>query len=420
MPASRETYELMAPAGSYESLKAAIQGGADAVYFGIEKLNMRSRSSFNFTLEDLERIVKIASETGIRTYLALNSVIFDDELELVKEIIGSSKKAGVSAIIASDQSVIQLAKAMEAEIHLSTQLNITNIESLKFYAEWADVVVLARELTLEQVGTIAAEIEKLDVRGPSGKLVKLELFIHGALCMAISGKCYLSLHQYGKSGNRGECLQACRRSYIVTEKETGRELEIDNELIMSPKDLSTITFLDRVLDSGVKVLKIEGRARSPEYVKTVTTCYNEALNAYCQGTFSPEKVKNWEERLGTVFNRGFWNGHYLGQEMGEWTEAYGSMASNRKIYIGKGLNYFSKLGVGEFLVETGEISAGDEILITGPTTGVMELQITEIRVKREIVQSATRGQHFSIPVPGIVRRSDKLYKVVDASQVRQQ
>jgi len=410
----------MAPAGSYESLQAAIQGGADAVYFGVEKLNMRSRSSFNFTLEDLDKIVFIAGEAGIRTYLALNSVIYNNELALVREILKAAKRAGITAIIASDQSVLQAALSAGVEIHLSTQLNITNIESLKFYAGFADVVVLARELTLEQVGEIAGEIEKQDIRGPSGALIKLELFIHGALCMAISGKCYLSLHQYGASANRGECLQACRRSYIVTEKETGKELEIDNEQIMSPKDLSTISYIDRILDAGVSVLKIEGRARSPEYVKTVSECYNQALEEYCNGTFGPEKVRHWEKRLATVFNRGFWDGHYLGQELGEWTGAYGSQASKRKVYIGKGMNYFSKLGVGEFLIESGEISKGDELLITGPSTGVMEVCAREIQVDRKSVDSAVRGMHFSIEVPGVIRRSDKLYKLVDASQVKQQ
>ena len=410
----------MAPAGSYESLQAAIQGGADAVYFGVEKLNMRSRSSFNFTLKDLDNIVNISREAGIKTYLTLNSVIYNDELKLVLEILNAAKRSGISAVIASDPSAIQAAHDAEVETHLSTQLNISNIESLKFYAGFADVVVLARELTLEQVGEIAGEIKRQNIRGPSGELVKLELFIHGALCMAISGKCYLSLHQYGKSANRGECFQACRRSYIVTEKETGKELEIDHEQIMSPKDLSTISFIDRILDAGVRVLKIEGRARSPEYVKTVTECYNQALEAYCDGTFDSDKVKHWENRLATVFNRGFWDGHYLGQEMGEWTAAYGSMASKRKIYIGKGLNYFSKLGVGEFLIESGEINVGDELLITGPSTGVMEIIAHEIQVERKTVNSATRGMHFSIAVPGIIRRSDKLYKVVDANKVNQQ
>lgn len=410
----------MAPAGSYESLQAAIHAGADAVYFGVEKLNMRSRSSFNFTLEDLEKIVNISGEAGIKTYIALNSVIYNDELILLREILDAAKRSGINAVIASDPSAIQAANRAGLEIHLSTQLNITNIESLKFYSGLADVVVLARELTLEQVGEIAREIKRQDIRGPSGELIKLELFIHGALCMAISGKCYLSLHQYGKSANRGECYQACRRSYIVTEKETGKQLEIDHEQIMSPKDLSTISFINRILEAGVKVLKIEGRARSPEYVKTVTECYSQALEAYCDGTYGKDKVIQWEERLATVFNRGFWDGHYLGREMGEWTGAYGSRASKRKIYIGKGMNYFSKLGVGEFLIESGEITEGDDLLITGPSTGVLEVTAREIQVDKKIVPSATRGMHFSMAVPGVIRRSDKLYKVVDASRVKRQ
>jgi len=420
MSVTRDHIELMAQVGSYESLQAAIQGGADSVYLGVEKLNMRSRSSFNFTLENLDRIVNIAGKAGVKTYLTLNSVIYGDELEVVSNIIREAKKSGIDAIIAADQSIIQMASKAGVEVHLSTQLNITNIESLKFYSAFADVVVLARELNLEQIADIAKEIIKQDIRGPSGEQVKLEIFIHGALCMAISGKCYLSLHQYGYSANRGECLQACRRSYIVTEKETGKELEIDQEQIMSPKDLCTISFLDKILDTGVSVLKIEGRARSPEYVKTVTECYNEALGEYYRGTFSREKASHWEKRLVTVFNRGFWDGYYLGQELSEWTRAYGSRATKRKIYIGKGMNYFSRLGIGEFLVETGNITKGDEILITGPTTGVMEITVEKLHVNRENVQSAIRGDHFTIPVPDVIRRSDKLYKVVDASQVNMQ
>jgi len=406
----------MAPAGSYESLQAAIQGGADAVYFGVEKLNMRSRSSFNFTLDDLDRITGIAGENQLQTYLTLNSVIYNTELEQVKDIIGRAGEAGITAIIASDPSVISIAREVGIEVHLSTQLNISNIESLKFYATWADVAVLARELTLEQVKAISNAINEQKVVGPSGQLIRLELFIHGALCMAISGKCYLSLHQYGYSANRGACLQACRRSYKVTEKETGKELEIDQEYIMSPKDLCTISFLDQILDAGVSVLKIEGRARSPEYVKTVTECYNEAIASCIEGTFTRNKTEAWEKRLGQVFNRGFWDGYYLGQELGEWSKGYGSSATKRKIYIGKGMNYFSKLGVAEFLIESNEINIGDEILVSGPTTGVMELIVSELQVERKQVATAKKGENFSIPVPGIVRRSDKLYKMVDASE----
>ncbi|KPL24717.1 MAG: collagenase [Bacteroides sp. SM1_62] len=409
----------MAPAGSYESLQAAVQGGADAVYFGVEKLNMRSRSSFNFTLDDLDKVTKIASENQMNTCLTLNTIIYNDELEQVKEIISRAKASGVTAIIASDPSVIAAAHEAGIEVHLSTLLNISNIESLKFYAAYADVVVLARELKLEQIAAISEKIKEQKILGPSGQLMRIELFVHGALCMAISGKCYLSLHQYGYSANRGACLQACRRSYVVTEKETGKELEIDQEYIMSPKDLCTISFLDRILDAGVSVLKIEGRARSPEYVKMVTECYNEAIASCIDGTFSRTKTEAWEKRLGQVFNRGFWDGYYLGQEMGEWSKGYGSNAAKRKIYIGKGINYFSRLGVAEFLVESNEISVGDEILVTGPTTGIMELTVSELQVERIRVETAEKGEHFSIPVPGIIRRSDKLYKLVDASEIRQ-
>ena len=352
----------------------------------------------------------------MQTYLTLNSVIYNKELEQVNEIIGRAGQAGITAIIASDPSVISIARKAGIEVHLSTQLNISNIESLKFYASWADVAVLARELTLDQVKAISIAIKEQEITGPSGELMRIELFIHGALCMAISGKCYLSLHQYGYSANRGACLQACRRSYIVTEKETGKELEIDQEYIMSPKDLCTISFLDRILDAGVSVLKIEGRARSPEYVKTVTECYNEAITSCIDGTFSRTKTEDWVRRLGKVFNRGFWDGYYLGQELGEWSKGYGSNATKRKIYIGKGMNYFSKLGVAEFLIESNEIKVGDEILVTGPTTGVMELTVSELQVERKQVDKARKGEHFSLSVPGVIRRSDKLYKLVDANE----
>jgi putative protease len=411
---ARRDIELMAPVGSYESLQAAIKGGADAVYFGVEKLNMRSRSSYNFTLDDLGKVIGMAGENQMNAYLTLNTVIYNDELDLVKEIIHASGRAGINAIIASDPAVIAAAHEAGIKVHLSTQLNISNIEAIKFYAAYADVAVLARELDLGQITALVKSIKEQDIRGPSGDLLRVELFIHGALCMAISGKCYLSLHQYGYSANRGTCLQACRRSYTVTEKETGRELEIDQEFIMSPKDLCTISFLDRILDAGVSVLKIEGRARSPEYVKTVTECYDEAITSCLDGTFTKSRIRAWEERLGRVFNRGFWDGYYLGRELGEWSRGYGSSATKRKIYVGRGMNYFSKLGVAEFLVESDEISEGDEILITGPTTGVMELRVPEIQVARQKVRTAAKGEHFSIAVPGIVRRSDKLYKLVDA------
>jgi putative protease len=412
---SRRDIELMAPVGSYASLEAAIQGGADAVYFGVEKLNMRSRSSYNFTLEDLERITGIAGRHQLSTYLTLNTVIYDEELEQVREIIGRAGEAGITAIIASDPSVLTAAREAGIEVHLSTQLNISNVEALKFYAAYADVVVLARELNLDQIAAVSRAIEEQHIRGPSGDLLRIELFVHGAVCMAVSGKCYLSLHQYGYSANRGACLQACRRSYIATEKETGKDLKIDQEYIMSPKDLSTISFLDRILDAGVRVLKIEGRARPPEYVKTVTQCYNEAIASCLDRTFSRARTALWEKRLSRVFNRGFWDGYYLGQELGEWSRGYGSNATKRKVYVGKGLNYFSRLGVAEFLAESAGISVGDEILVTGPTTGVLETTVSEIQVERKKVATAEKGSHFSIPVPGTVRRSDKLYKLVDAA-----
>ncbi len=420
MTLERNNIEIMSPAGSYESLQAGIQGGADAVYFGIEKLNMRSRSSQNFMTGDLEKISGIAKENGLSTYLTLNSVIYNNELGLVREILKAARKNDITAVIAADPSVIQMARQENVEVHLSTQLNISNLESLKFYSDFADVVVLARELDLQQIKAIADGIRDEDLRGPSGNLIKIELFVHGALCMAISGKCYLSLHQYGHSANRGECLQACRRSYIVKEKETGKELEIDQEYIMSPKDLCTISYLDKILDAGVSVLKIEGRARSPEYVKTVTECYNEAVQAYLAGDFNREKVSDWEARLGTVFNRGFWDGNDLGQELGEWTKGYGSSASKRKIYIGKGMNYFSKLGVAEFLMESGHLDSGDNILICGPTTGVVEWTIEEMQVDYKKVSRVEKGENFSIAIPDTIRRSDKLYKVVDSSEIKKQ
>lgn len=403
----------MAPAGSYESLMAAIQGGADSVYFGIEQLNMRARSSANFTVEDLPEIVKISKEHGLKTYLTINTVIYNHELLQMRKLVDQAKKHGVSAVIVSDQSVLNYALKVGVETHLSTQLNISNIESLKFYANFADVVVLARELNLDQVAEIAKGIVLEEVRGPSGNLIKIEMFVHGALCMAISGKCYLSLHQHNHSANRGDCFQVCRSSYIVTDKERDVELEIDNERIMSPKDLSTIHFLNKILDAGVKVLKIEGRARSPEYVKTVVSCYNEAIDACLSDNFTQVNIARWKERLSTVFNRGFWDGYYLGQRLGEWSEVYGSAATTRKTYIGKGSNYFDRIGVAEFIIETGEIHVGDEILIIGPTTGVVETRVGELRVDDDQRETAIKGETCSIPVPAMIRRSDKLYRVMN-------
>lgn len=417
---NRESIEIMAPVGSFESLHAAIQGGADSVYFGIEHLNMRSRSSANFTTKDLEEIVRICNENGVKSYLTLNTIIYDADLSLMKEIVDTAKKSGLSAVIASDQAVINYANGVGVEIHLSTQLNITNYETLKFYSKYADVVVLARELNMDQVAHIKSQILKDNLCGPSGKQIRIEMFVHGALCMAVSGKCYLSLHEMNSSANRGGCNQICRRSYTVKEKELGYELDIDNEYIMSPKDLKTIHFLNKVLASGVEVLKLEGRARSPEYVKTVVKCYSEAVTAVFDGTYNQEKIDAWDNRLKTVFNRGFWDGYYLGQKLGEWSHNYGSSATSRKVIIGKGTNYFSKLGVAEFLMESGELSVGDTILITGPTTGVIETVVDEIRVDLKPVQTTVKGESFSIKMDQKIRRADKLYKIVDATDVKTQ
>ena len=412
MKLKREDIELMAPAGSFESLQAAIQGGADSVYFGIEKLNMRARSSFNFTKDDLSDIVRIAKENKLKTYLTVNTVIYNHELGTVKEIIDLAKHYEIDAIIASDPSVLNYAYYRNVEVHLSTQLNISNIESLQFYSQFADVVVLARELNLDQVREICKGIQLHDIKGPSGKSIRVEMFVHGALCMAISGKCYLSLHEYNHSANRGDCFQVCRRSYIVTDKESARELEVDNEYVMSPKDLLTIHFLNKILDSGVKILKIEGRARSPEYVKTVTSCYNEAIYAIIDGTYDLTRIQKWKERLSKVFNRGFWDGYYLGQKLGEWSNVYGSQATRKKTYLAKGTNYFDKISVAEFQMETGELQVGDEVAVIGPTTGVIECKIEEIRVDRKPVEKTKKGERFSIPLKETIRRSDKLYKYI--------
>lgn len=402
----------MAPVGSYESLAAAIQGGADSVYFGIEGLNMRSRSSNNFTTCDLHRIVALCKEHGIKTYLTVNTVIYDEDLPMMREIIDAARAAGVSAIIAADVAAMAYARSIGAEVHLSTQLNISNAEALKFYAGFADVVVLARELNLEQVGAIYRQVREQGITGPGGAPVRIEMFCHGALCMAVSGKCYLSLHEFNASANRGACYQVCRRGYTVKDKDGEVELDIDNQYIMSPKDLKTIHFMNKMMDAGVRVFKIEGRARGPEYVRTVTECYKEAVRAYCTGTFSDERIAAWDERLKTVFNRGFWNGYYLGQRLGEWTHRYGSSATRKKVYIGKGVKYFSHLGVAEFLMESGTLHTGDEILVTGPTTGAVMLTADEIRVDLQPVAQTVKGERFSIRVPEKIRPSDKLYKLV--------
>jgi U32 family peptidase len=416
----RNDIEIMAPAGSYESLMAAIQGGADSVYFGAEQLNMRAASSNNFSLDDLRKIASVCKKNGLKSYITVNVVVYDNEIEQMHRIIDAAVESGINAVIASDLSVINYAFSAGIEVHLSTQLNITNIEALKFYSQWADVVVLARELNLDQVKHIYNSIFEQDIRGPKGDLIKIEMFVHGALCMAISGKCYLSLHENNKSANRGECYQTCRKSYIATGKESGYELEIDNEYIMSPKDLCTIGFIDKLIDAGVRVLKIEGRARSAEYVKEVSSCYSEAITSIENRTFNIEKTDLWKKRLSTVFNRGFWDGYYLGQKMGEWNTNYGSSAIKRKVYLGKITNYFTKLNVAEIKVENGDLNKGDTILITGPTTGVVEYNVDEIRVDLEITEKAVKGELCSIKTPDYLRRSDKVYKWVNSKDVKSQ
>ena len=397
----------MAPVGSRESLAAAIQAGADSIYFGIENLNMRARSANTFTIDDLREIARTCDEHGMKSYLTVNTIIYDKDIPLMHTIVDAAKEAGLSAVIAADVAVMNYARQIGQEVHLSTQLNISNAEALKFYAQFADVVVLARELNLEQVAEIYRQIQEEHICGPSGEQLRIEMFCHGALCMAVSGKCYLSLHEMNHSANRGACMQVCRRSYMVRDKETDVELDIDNEYIMSPKDLKTIHFMNKMLDAGVRVFKIEGRARGPEYVRTVVECYKEAIKAYLDGTFTDEKIAAWDERLKTVFNRGFWDGYYLGQRLGEWTRNYGSAATERKIYVGKGIKYFSNIGVSEFLVEAAEVSVGDKLLITGPTTGALFMTLEEARVDLEPVQTVKKGQHFSMKSDKI-RPSDNL------------
>lgn len=405
----RIDFEIMAPVGSFESLHAAIQSGADAIYFGVEGLNMRARSSVNFTLDDLRSIAAVCSEHGVKSYLTVNTVLYDNDLSTCHAIIDAVKESGVSAIIASDIAAILYARSVGVEVHISTQCNITNIEAVKFYAQWADVVVLARELNLDQVSAISKAIIEDDVRGPGGELVRIEMFCHGALCMAVSGKCYLSLHEMNSSANRGACTQICRRSYTVRDRETGDELDVENKYIMSPKDLKTIHFINKMADAGVRVFKIEGRARGPEYVKTAVECYDEALRAVCDGSYGDNLTADWDERLGRIFNRGFWNGYYLGQRLGEWSSKYGSSATRVKVYAAKGVRYFSNIGVAEFLMESGELSVGDEVVITGPTTGALIIKVEEIRVGLKPVERAVKGDSFSIPVPAKIRPSDRLY-----------
>jgi len=407
----REDIEIMAPVGSYESLAAAIQAGANSVYFGIEQLNMRAKSSNNFTTDDLKEIVRICNENNIKSYLTVNTILYDHDLLLMHNIVDIAKKANVSAIIASDQAAINYANSINVEVHISTQVNVSNIETLKFYAKFADVIVLARELSLKQIKYITNKIREENITGPNGELIKIEIFIHGALCMAVSGKCYLSLHEQNSSANRGACLQTCRKEYIVTEKESGIDFEVDNEYIMSAKDLNTISFLDQVLDTGISVLKIEGRGRPPEYVYNVVSSYNEAIESISNGTFSQEKVKQWNKKLSEVFNRGFWGGYLFGRELGEWSEVYGSKATEKKAYVGKGTNYFSKLKVAEFLNESEILKPGDTILISGPTTGVIKTIINEIHVDGKIANQTAKGELFSIKINEIIRRSDKIYRI---------
>lgn len=413
---SRQDYEIMSPAGSYESLMAAIQGGADSIYFGIEGLNMRSKSSNNFTIDDLHNIARICRENNLKSYLTVNTIIYNNDMELMRKIVDAAKEADLTAIIAADVAVLMYARSIGVEVHLSTQLNITNTESLKFYAQYADVVVLARELNLDQVAAIHKDIEEQQIKGPKGELIQIEMFAHGALCMAVSGKCYLSLHEKDLSANRGACNQICRRGYIVKDKTSDIELEIDNEYIMSPKDLKTIHFMNKMLDAGVRVFKIEGRARGPEYVRIVTTCYREAIEAYCNDTFTQEKIDVWNEKLSTVFNRGFWDGYYLGQRLGEWTHRYGSGATKRKVYVGKALKHFGNIGVTEFLVEAQNVNEGDELLITGPTTGAVFVTADDIRVDLVNVSEAVKGDRFSIMTDEKIRPNDQLYKMVDANR----
>lgn len=405
-------YEIMAPVGSRESLAAAIQAGANSVYFGIGKLNMRSHSANHFTIDDLNEIAETCKAHGIQTYLTVNTVIYGEDITTMHEIIDAAKAANITAVIASDVAVMMYCRQVGVEVHLSTQLNISNIDALKFYAQFADVAVLARELNMDQVKEIHEQILKQNICGPKGEPIRIEMFCHGAFCMAISGKCYMSLHDANRSANRGECVQICRRSYTVTDNETGNQLEIDNKYIMSPKDLKSVRFIDKMMDAGVRVFKIEGRARGPEYVHTVVSCYKEAIESVLDGTFTEEKKDKWDERLSTVFNRGFWDGYYQGQKMGEWTKEYGNKATEKKVLIGKVMKYFSRLGVAEIAVEANTFAKGDKLLITGNTTGAMFLNADEIRYDLKTVEVAEQGWRVSIPVPDKVRPNDKLFKLV--------
>lgn len=404
--------ELMAPAGNFESLQAALDNGCDSVYFGVEQLNMRARASINFTLDDLEEISSKCKEKNVRTYLTLNTIIYDHDLSIVKTLIKRAKKAEITAVIAMDQAVIAMARAEGMEVHISTQINITNIETVKFYAMFADTVVLSRELSLRQVKKITEQIEKEEIQGPSGRLLEIEIFGHGALCMAVSGKCYMSLHSHNSSANRGACKQNCRKKYTVIDQESGFEMELDNEYIMSPKDLCTIDFLDQVADAGIKVLKIEGRGRAPEYVAKVIKCYRDAIDSLYNGTYEKEKVISWMQELEKVYNRGFWNGYYLGQKLGEWSKEPGSHATQKKVYLGKGVHYFSKAEIGEFKIEAYDLTIGDTILITGPTTGAKEMELKSMFVNDKEAHTATKGDEVTMKLDFKIRPSDKLYKIV--------
>ena len=419
MNAKLSDFEIMAPVGSRESLAAAIQAGANSVYFGIGQLNMRSHSANHFTIDDLRDIASTCNSHGIKTYLTVNTIIYDGDIDTMHEIVDAAKEAHISAVIASDVAVMTYCNRIGVEVHLSTQLNISNIEALRFYAQFADVVVLARELNMDQVAAIYRQIEEQHICGPKGELIRIEMFCHGALCMAVSGKCYMSLHNANRSANRGECVQICRRSYTVTDNETGNQLEIDNKYIMSPKDLKTIRFIDRMMESGVRVFKIEGRARGPEYVYTVVSCYREAIGSVIDGTFTEERKDGWDERLATVSNRGFWDGYYQAQPLGEWNKHYGSAATEKKVLVGKVMKYFSKLSVAEVAVEATTFDRGDRLLITGPTTGVMYLDATEIRYDLHPVDTAQQGWRVSIPVSGKVRPNDKLFKLVTVNEIKE-
>ncbi len=411
----KTTIEVMAPAGSWEAMMAAIKAGANSVYFGVEQLNMRARQTNNFLVDDLPEVARVCKENNVKSYITLNTIIYDHDISLMRKIIDKAKEAGITAVIASDLAVMNYCRKKGVELHISTQSNITNIETVELYADYADVVVMARELTLKQVGDIVKAIKKNNITGPSGNLVQVEIFAHGALCMAVSGKCYLSLHSHNASANRGACIQNCRREYTVIDKEDGVELEIDNEYVMSAKDLCTIDFLDKILEAGVSVLKLEGRGRAADYVYTTTKCYREAVDAIANNTYTPQKIEDWKQQLSKVYNRGFWDGYYLGRKMGEWSNQYGSVATQKKIHLGKGVKYYDKIKVGEFVLESHDLKVGDKIIVTGPTTGYVETDVTEIRLDSgATVDKDEKGDVIALKIAEKIRPSDKLYKIVSA------